>query len=298
LILVDNGSNDGSIDFVARAFPEVRRVALEQNLGFAEGNNIGARTARGRYLAFLNNDAAPCPGWLTTLRNALDEDAGLGLASSLILFMHDPSIVDSAGDGLTRWGGAFKHAHGRPAAEASAAAEVFGACGAALIVRRDLFERLGGFDAAFFAVYEDVDLSYRLQLSGSRCRFVPEAVVHHAGSATLGRMSERSVFWGQRNMEWMYVKNTPWPLLLFTLPGHILYNMAAALYFARLGMFGTFARAKWAAMCGLPRVRRQRRQIQRERRISWIRLWRLMDRRWIAIKLREKRFDRGLAHQA
>jgi GT2 family glycosyltransferase len=298
LIVVDNGSNDGSADFVARTFPAVRRVVLEHNLGFAEGNNVGAKAARGRYVAFLNNDASPRPGWLAALRNTLDGDATLGLASSLIVFMHDPAIVDSAGDGLTRWGGAFKRAHGRPVGEAAGAADVFGACGAAFLVRRNLFERAGGFDAAFFAVYEDVDLSYRFQLSGSRCRFVPEAVVHHAGSATLGRLSDLSVFWGQRNMEWMYLKNTPWPLLFFTLPGHALYNLAAAVHFARMGMFRTFARAKWAAMRELPRVWRQRGQIQRERQISWIQLWRLMDRRWIAIKLREKRFDRSIANQA
>jgi N-acetylglucosaminyl-diphospho-decaprenol L-rhamnosyltransferase len=298
LIVVDNGSNDGSVDFVAYAFPTIRRVVLEHNLGFAEGNNIGAKAARGRYLAFLNNDAAPSPGWLAALRNALDRDATLGLASSLIVFMHDPSTVDSAGDGLTRWGGAFKHAHGCPVGEVSGAADVFGACGAAFLVRRSLFEQAGGFDKAFFAVYEDVDLSYRFQLSGSRCRFVPEAVVHHAGSATLGRLSDQSVFWGQRNLEWMYLKNTPWPLLLLTLPGHVLYDVAAAVHFTRMGMFRTFAHAKWAAACELPRVWRQRRQIQRKRQTSWIQLWRLMDRRWIAIKLREKRFDRSIARKA
>ena len=201
LIVVDNGSSDGSVDFVTRAFPSIRTVALAENLGFAGGNNAGAKAARGRYVAFLNNDAAPRPGWLAALRRTLDGDATLGLASSLIVFMHDPSTVDSAGDGLTRWGGAFKRAHGRPVGEASGGADVFGACGAAFLVRRNLFERAGGFDGAFFAVYEDVDLSYRFQLSGSRCRFVPEAVVHHAGSATLGRLSDLSVFWGQRNME-------------------------------------------------------------------------------------------------
>ena len=106
------------------------------------------------------------------------------------------------------------------------------------------------------------------------------------------------MFWGQRNMEWMYLKNTPWPLLLLTLPGHVLYNLAAALHFTRTGMFRTFARAKWAAMRELPRVWRQRGQIQRERQISWIQLWRLMERRWLAIKLSEKRFDRSIANRA
>jgi hypothetical protein len=99
-------------------------------------------------------------------------------------------------------------------------------------------------------------------------------------------------------MEWMYFKNTPWPLLLVTLPGHVLYDLAAAVHFARLRLFGTFVRAKWAALLELPRVWRQRRDVQRARRASSTHLWKLMDRGWIAIKLREKRFDQSFAHQA
>ncbi len=291
LIVVDNGSSDGSVDFVQGSFPAVRVIPLERNMGFAAGNNAGAQAARGRYVAFLNNDAAPQPGWLLALRSALDGDPHLGLAASCIVFMHDPSVIDSAGDGLTRWGGAFKRGHGRPVQESLDAGEVFGACGAACLVRREVFDELGGFDGAFFAVYEDVDLSYRFQLHGYRCMYVPEAVVHHAGSATLGWLSPQSVFWGQRNLEWMYIKNTPWPLLLITLPGHVVYDLAAAAYFARVGHLRTFLSAKWSALRELARVWRQRRHVQRGRCISSLRIWRMMDRRWIAIKLREKRFD-------
>lgn len=297
LIVVDNGSSDGSVDFIQRSFPAVRVVSLERNTGFAGGNNAGAHAARGRYVAFLNNDAAPQPGWLAALRHALDRDAQLGLAASCIVFLHDPSVIDSAGDGLTRWGGAFKRGHGGSVREAPNAGDVFGACGAACLVRRDVFQELGGFDSAFFAVYEDVDLSYRFQLRGYRCTYVPEAVVHHAGSATLGRLSAKSVYWGQRNLEWMYIKNTPWPLLLITLPGHVLYNLAAAAYFARHGHLGTFLSAKWGALREIARVWRQRREVQRTRRSSSLRIWKLMDGRWLGLKLREKAFDLDLARR-
>ena len=181
--------------------------------------------------------------------------------------------------------------------EALGARHVFGACGAACLVRRDVFHELGGFDSAFFAVYEDVDLSYRCQLRGYGCTYVPNAVVHHAGSATLGRLSTRAVFWGQRNLEWMYLKNTPWPLLLITLPGHVVYDLAAAVYFARSGHLRTFLSAKWSAVREVARVWRQRREVQRGRRSPWLRIWKLMDGRWLAIKLREKRFDRDLARR-
>jgi GT2 family glycosyltransferase len=295
LLVVDNGSEDDSVAFLESAHPSVRVITLEQNLGFAGGNNAGAREGRGRYLAFLNNDAAPQAGWLRELRRVLDADAGVGLAASCIVYMDNPAVVDSAGDGLTRWGGGFKRAHGQPLREAPGAGDVFGACGAACLIRHDLFDEAGGFDGHFFAVYEDVDLSYRVQLLGYRCAYVPGAVVHHAGSATLGRISAQSVFWGQRNLEWMYFKNTPLPLLVVTLPGHLLYDTAAAIYFLKIGHFRTFLSAKWHAFRELSRVSRQRREVQRHRRVSSSRIWKLMERRSLGIKLREKRFDLGLA---
>ena len=221
LIVVDNGSTDGSVEFVRKTFPRARTVPLETNLGFAAGNNVGVRVARGRYIAFLNNDAEPQSGWLFTLRQVLETHPHVGLVASRIVFMHDRGVVDSAGDGLTRCGGAFKRSHGQQVQEALEPQEVFGACGAACLIRRDLFDDIGGFDEAFFAVHEDVDLSYRVQLRGYRCLYVPEATVWHAGSATLGRLSAQAIFWGQRNLEWMYFKDTPWTLLLLTFPGHV-----------------------------------------------------------------------------
>ena len=118
-----------------------------------------------------------------------------------------------------------------------------------------MFEELGGFDEDFFASHEDVDLSYRARLRGYRCRYVATAVVRHHGSATIGTVSAFAVFHGQRNLEWMYVKNTPASLLVRTLPGHLVYNAAAAVHFARLGLLGTFVRAKVAALGGARRSR-------------------------------------------
>ena len=298
VLVVDNGSTDGSIAFVAAAFPNVRITALPENRGFAAGNNEGATQARGEYLAFLNNDAIPQPGWFAQIRRALDARPDVGLAASRIVYLDRPAIVDSAGDGITRFGGAFKRGHGQPASGVLEPRDVFGACGAALVIRAALFHDVGRFDSAYFAVHEDVDLSYRCQLRGFHCVDVPEAVVHHAGSATLGRGNPQAVFWGQRNLEWTYLKNTPWPLLLLTLPGHIVYNVAAALHFMRTGHLLPFLAAKWQALGDVPRVLRQRREIQRGRRVTSREIWRLMDAGWIALKLREKRFDLALSKSA
>ncbi len=295
VLLVDNGSTDGTADLVRSRFPVVRLVVLGTNQGFTGGNNAGAAVARGRYVAFLNNDTVPEPGWLARLRDGIDDAAGFLLTTSRVVYMHDASIIDSAGDGLFRWGGAFKHHHGGPADQALVSGEVFGVCGAACLVRRDVFDELGGFDDAFFASHEDVDLSYRARLRGYRCRYVADAVVRHHGSATLGRVSTLAVFHGQRNLEWVYLKNTPASLLVRTLAGHLLYNAAAAVYFARHGLLLPFLKAKAAAVSALPRVLRQRRAIQRGRRVDSHAIERHLARGWLAVKWREKRFDVKLA---
>jgi GT2 family glycosyltransferase len=294
-IVVDNGSTDGSAQYLADCFPWVRVVALPTNRGFAGGNNAGARQARGRLLAFLNNDTIADRGWLRALADGLDERRRVGLATSRIVYMHDPSIVDSAGDGLTRAGGAFKRFHGRSSDQASESRDVFGACGAAFMIPRAVFEELGGFDEEFFASYEDVDLSYRAQLRRYRCRYVADAIVRHRGSATLGRVSARSVFFAQRNLEWMYFKNTPDAILIRTLPNHLIYNCAAAAHFTRLGLLGTFLKAKGSALAGMARLWRRRSQVQRRRLARSAEIWGQLEPRWLALKLEEEKFDIGIA---
>jgi GT2 family glycosyltransferase len=297
-IVVDNGSTDGTAEFVRSGFPWVRVVRLQENRGFAGGNNAGVREARGRYVALLNNDTVADRGWLRALVRGLDEAAGYALVTSRIVYMHDPEVIDSAGDGLLRWGGAFKRHHGAPVSLAASTEEVFGVCGAACLMPKAVFEELGGFDEDFFVSHEDVDLSYRARLRGYRCRYVADAVVRHVGSATMGTVSPVSVFHGQRNLEWMYIKDTPGSLLVRTLAGHAVYDLAAAVHFARIGMLGPYLRAKLAAAAGLPRMLRKRAAIQRARRVGAAAIAPLLDTRWLSTKLREKSFDARLAEGA
>ena len=209
--------------------------------------------------------------------------------------MHDPELIDSAGDSMLASGGAFKRHHGASVEMARESAEVFGVCGAACLMPRRVFDELGGFDEDFFVSHEDVDLSYRARLRGYRCRYVADAVVRHHGSASIGRVSGFAIFHGQRNLEWLYLKNTPGSLLLTTLPSHVIYMAAACVHFARAGALGPFLRAKLAAMAGLPGVLRKRRQVQRTRRVDASALRPLLETRWLSTKLREKRFDAELA---
>src|SRR6188508_2725139 len=225
-ILVDNASSDGTVAYVSERFPSVRVVSLSENRGFAGGNNAGVREARGQFVALLNNDTVAESTWLQTLLAGLNEKAGFALVTSRIVYMHDPGVIDSAGDGFLSSGGAFKRHHGQKVEMARESVEVFGVCGAACLMSKRVFDELGGFDEDFFASHEDVDLSYRARLLGYRCLYVADAVVRHHGSATIGRVSDFAIFHGQRNLEWLYLKNTPASLLLTTLPGHVVYVAA------------------------------------------------------------------------
>ncbi len=287
-ILVDNASSDGSAGFVRGTYPGVRVVETGANLGFAGGNNAGAREARAGALVFLNNDTVPAFDWLGRLHAAIAIAPDVALATSRLVSIETPSVVDSAGDGYLRAGGAYKRGHRRGPEAYAESGEVFGACGAALLIRREVFEALGGFDESFFMVYEDVDLSYRARLLGHRCWYVADAVVRHAGSATLGRASAAAVFHGQRNLEWVWLKNTPFWLLWRTLPAHLVYSIAGLAHYARTGRLVPALHGKLAALRGIPRLWRARREIQ-SRAVAAATIDALMDRSWLAIKRAEKR---------
>jgi GT2 family glycosyltransferase len=290
-LLVDNASTDDSLAFAAEHFPSVRVVRNDRNLGFAAGNNRGARAARGTWLAFLNNDTVAAPDWLASLhQSATDPSLGgrYALITSRIESLARPGTIDSAGDAYVRAGGAFKRGHGATADEYSLSGEVFGACGAAFMIRRDIFDALGGFDERFFMVYEDVDLSYRARLAGHRCWYAAAAVVRHAGSGTLGVSSPAAIFHGQRNLEWTFFKNTPPGLLLRTLPAHVGYSLAGLAYYVAKGAGGPALRGKIAALLGVPAVLRQRRAVQRTRSVDADALETVMDREWLARKRQEK----------
>lgn len=290
-ILVDNGSTDGSVDFVRTSYPRVHVVETGANLGFAAGNNAGVRHARGAWLAFLNNDTSAEPTWLAQLAREADAHPECALITSRLVYLDDPTMIDSAGDGYLRAGGAFKHGHGAPASGFASSREVFGACGGAFMIRRDAFAAIGGFDPRFFMVYEDVDLSYRARLRGLRVWYAASAVVRHAGSGSLGTVSAPAVFYGQRNLEWTWIKNTPRSLMVATAVSHAIYSLAGIAHYIRVGRGRAALGGKWAAVRGLRQVLSDRRRIQASRTAAPSDLVRHMEPDWIAAKRREKSFD-------
>lgn len=282
VIVVDNASTDGS-EAVAARMPGVQLIALERNAGFAEGNNMAAHAAADcDWLAFLNPDAFPEPGWLASLGAAAQAHPAIAMFASELRMDADATRLDGAGDAYHVSGLAWRIGHGDPATTAPAViAEVFSPCGAAAFIRRDAFDAAGGFDPAFFCYMEDVDLAFRLRLCGHRCLYVPGAIVRHVGSGTTGPRSAFAIYHGHRNLVWAWVKNTPgWCLWLYA-PQHLLLTIASIVRFGLNGHVGTIVRAKWDAMRGLGRVLAERRTVQARRTVSSRAVLRTMTKGWL-----------------
>jgi hypothetical protein len=278
VILVDNGSHDGSIEFVSENYPEVSIVALKDNRGFAAANNVALHTVETEFVALLNNDAVPDPLWLKSLVEALEEHPQAGLAASKMLLYDRREMIDRAGDGYTRAGAALLRGRGLSADCHRIREWVFGACAAAALYRMAMLRDIGFFDEDFFLLYEDVDLSFRAQLKGYKCLYVPEALVYHKGSSSIVHDSSRSVYYGHRNLEWVYIQNMPSRLLVKTIIPHILYNIAALSYFVISGRGKDFFRAKKDALRGLKRALKKRQWIQSGKVVDDGYLWSLFDR--------------------
>ena len=290
IIVSDNGSSDDTAAWLAGAWPAARALHAGEAIGFAAACNRGAEIARGHVLVFLNNDTEAQPGWLDRLVAPVLADPGRVVTTALLVQLHAPGRVDSAGDGYAIWGAAFKRGAGDEVASYQRPGDAFSPCGAACAISRALFVRLGGFDEVFGSVCEDVDLGYRVRLAGGRCLYVPEAVVHHAGSATLGIEAAGPVRLGQRNLEWAWWANTPWALVVLMTPLHLLYNVMAAAWFWRRGRLAAFAQGKREALQGWRHAVQKRRHAQALRCVSSGTLLAAMSLPPLVGKWREKRF--------
>jgi GT2 family glycosyltransferase len=278
VIVVDNGSSDGSLELLEADFPEVQVIPLERNHGFAAASNVGIQAAKGTYIAFLNNDTRADRAWLAELVACLERHPRAACTTSKMVLMHQPDTIDGAGDVLT-WT-FLPHPRGNgqlDRGQFEEEIEVFSASGGAALWRGEILKDLGGFDEAFFAYYEDVDLGLRARLQGHECWYVPTSIVlHHRGGATKG-LSEFELFHPMKNRWFMILKNTPTWLFARHLP-HIFFG--DAYWFRRaLTNHGTRAavRAYGTVLLSLPRLFRQRKSIQQDRRLSLAELDRLLD---------------------
>ncbi len=268
-LLADDGSTDGSADYVRREFPRVRVVALPVNRGFAAAVNAGLRVARGEYVALLNNDVQPDPRWLGEMLGALAKDEGLGFVGPKILNLRHRAMVEAAGGVLLRNGEARDRGRGAPdGPEFEAPRAVAWVTGAACLFRRAVFDRVGLLDESLGSMWEDVDICLRAQLCGFRGLYVPSAVVYHAVSATWGRDARRRLRLTSRNQNRVLLKTLPWRVLLGCMPRMVLHQEWMTLISLLRRDNWAYIGGKLDFLLGLRDVLRARKIVQKTRTVS------------------------------
>lgn len=294
VILVDNGSHDGSCDYLRATFPWVRLVPLQQNAGFAAGNNAGYAKARGSLIVTLNNDTRTDANWLSELVRIADSEEKVGMVASCICQYQRPELIDSLGvricpDGMSR--GAFR-LNLLAEAPLQNGDEVLLPSACAALYKQDMIKEIGFFDEDYFAYCEDTDLGLRGRLAGWKALIAKDAIVLHKYSGTGGAFSPLKLYLVERNHYWVAIKNFPLPLLAF-LPFWtcVRYAVQLLMVFSDKGSGAAFrastspiecllALAKGArdALAGLPLQLRKRRRIYGTRKISPLGMMRLIMR--------------------
>jgi GT2 family glycosyltransferase len=291
IILVDNGSQDGSAEYVLERYHDVRVVSLPENIGFAGGNNAGIRAASGKYIAILNNDTKVDPNWLMNLlREAEASPSVVGMWASKILSYDKPDIIDNVGllmypDGLGRGKGRLEVDGG----QYDRTGEAFFPSGCAGLYRRKMLDEIGLFDEEFFAYADDVDLGLRARLAGWQCIYVPSAKVYHKYSASSSAHSPFKAFLVERNRILVLLKYYPIEMIVIS-PFVTLTRLLVHLYGALTGkgasgrfseqnsVFKAMAillKAWFSAFSALPYIIRQRQAFSPLRRIGRRELYRL-----------------------
>ncbi|MCW3006275.1 MAG: glycosyl transferase, family 2 [Solirubrobacterales bacterium] len=274
VVLLDDGSSDGSDGWVARSFAGIDVVRNPENLGVARSFNRAVELADGSdYLALLNNDLELEPGYLQRLVEVLDAHPEAASVAGKMRSVRDPTRLDGAGDAFLWSSAATRRGWGEvDAGQYDAPCEVFSACGGAAVYRMAAFADVGLFDGDFFAYLEDIDWGFRAQLRGWTARYEPSAVVHHVGGATT---SKRSTYFGmlqRRNQLLLVIKDYPARALALHLPKILLHHAGWLVASIRDGVLGSHLRALGQVVAMLPATLRKRREIQGRRRVSLTRL--------------------------
>lgn len=282
VIVVDNGSTDGSAAWLAAHAPTVRVICNAANRGFAAANNQGIAASDAPLVATLNNDAVPEPAWLDRLVEAADRLDWAGMFASQISLRDSGGRLDSTGIEVDRAGIAWNRDWKKPGPDRSTEPiEIFGPSAAAALYRRAMLDQIGLFDEDLFAYYEDVDLAWRARRAGWRCAYVPQARVEHAHSATSGLRSPFKSYYLGRNKWRVIARNYPFETLWRYVPVMALLDLVA--------LCGAVWQSRsLAALRGRGAAWREWRQIRRPPRDS-----RSIDWRQLLAPIRLSRFIAG-----
>ena len=200
VILVDNNSTDGSMEFVTKNYPKIIVIKLDSNKGFAEPNNIGTKIAKGEYLLFLNNDTVTTTNFISEMVNVLEKDEKIAICQSLLL--KPDGNIDSSGDFIDKMGIVYNSK-----TKTDEIKEISSARGACMLIRKKIFDKLGGFDEKFFFSFEDVDLGWRSWILGYKVVIVPNSIVYHDAGKTSSKLKSEVAYHGLKNQLSMKITN-------------------------------------------------------------------------------------------
>jgi len=270
VIFVDNHSTDGSIDIVRKVSdPRLKIIVNDRNYGYAKGNNIGVKYASGKYIVFLNVDTEVDSKWLKYLVEVMESDESIGGAQAKIIYanrQHVWSFLSSINPAGEVFLGGLDGKH---------VTDIFFASGCCSIYRKDLFERVGGFDEDYFMYVEDVDLGWRLRLFGYRIVAVPEAIIYHVGGGVSKYINNNFIiFLLKRNRIFTLIKN-----LLKYLPVLFIHYILIAI--VRPSFAVSSLKAILSALFNLKKVVRKRRDVQLQRRVRDPQIIKLMRKVYI-----------------
>ena len=236
IVVVDNGSKDGSVQYLSRNYPQVRLIALKENTGFCGAVNVGIRSSSAKYILLLNNDTMVQKGFIQALVQDIKKSPDIFSCQAKMLQMHDHSRIDDAGNYYCALGWAFADGKGKPEENYNKRKKIFASCAGAAIYRKSILDKIGYFDEEHFAYLEDLDIGYRARLYGYSNWFCPEACVFHVGSGTSG--SQYNLFkvrYSSRNNIYTIYKNMPLWQITLNFPFIILGFGAKAVFFTHKG---------------------------------------------------------------
>lgn len=237
IIVVDNGSVDGSYELAAGKAGTIKTIRFSENTGFCRAVNAGIAEASTQYVIFLNNDTVVEPGFVEALEQAMEQDDKIFSASAKMISMQDKTKIDDAGDLYCALGWAFAIGKGKAERDYRKSYPVFAACGGAAIYRKSILEQIGTLDENHFAYLEDIDLGYRALVYGYRNIFVPDARVYHAGSASSGsRYNKFKTDLTSKNSIYLIYKNMPLLQIVLNLPFFLAGFGIKALFFCQKGL--------------------------------------------------------------
>jgi len=308
IILVDNASTDGSAEYaekMAKSNPRIKLIRNTVNLGFAEGNNIGVKYAKGDMIALLNNDTEVNPNWLRELVKVMEQDSAIGVAQAKLLSYYNPKIIDSAGGIMDKYCFAVDRDIGAvDIGQYDRVEEVFSACFAAAIVRRSIIDEIGFLDPAFFAVFEDVDFCWRARLRGYKVVFVPSAIVYHRRGGTVRASGNMSLYYFinfhlYKNRLVMMIKNYSLINLVKRLPVtlllHVLVFMKNILIKRDVKLAFAVLKSYFWVIFNLKYIMCQRRACQKIRRVPDNEIEKMMQKYPLAFEWAKKSFKVRMA---